>query len=130
MTYTLTDSDILAVALLSAEGRYEYCVEKLVTGGAVWSLRSDDGWVVMSTQDGEECLPVWPHRAFAAQWANGEWADCVPGEIPLDVWMDRWTPGLEGDGTLLAVFPHSDEQGTVVTPSELLASLEKALAER
>jgi hypothetical protein len=126
MSETLSDSDILAAAILSADGRYQYSVGKMVENGEVWSLRCDDGWVVMSSQDGEECLPVWPHRQFAAQWATGEWADCTPEAVPLAVWMERWTPGLERDGTLLAVFPHSDEEGTVVTPGELFDALNRA----
>ncbi|MCK9532279.1 MAG: DUF2750 domain-containing protein [Gammaproteobacteria bacterium] len=127
MSDTLTDSEALAAAIMSADRRYEYCVEEIAVRGEVWSLKSDEGWVVMTTQEGEECLPVWPRREFAAQWADGDWADCTPEAIPLAVWMERWTPGLEQDGTLLAVFPHSDEEGTVVTPGEFFDALNKAL---
>ncbi|MGE0079858.1 MAG: DUF2750 domain-containing protein [Thiohalomonadaceae bacterium] len=126
MTDTLTDSEALVADIMSADARYDYAVEKIAERGLVWSLKSEQGWVVMTTPDGEECLPVWPHRDFAARWANGEWADCTPEAIPLDAWMTRWTPGLEQDGTLLAVFPHSDEEGTVVTPGEFLDALEQA----
>jgi hypothetical protein len=126
MSDTLTDSEALAADIMPPDARYEYCIEKIAARGEVWSLQSDEGWVVMTTQEGEECLPVWPHHGFAAQWADGEWADCVPEAISLDAWMNRWTPGLEADGTLLAVFPHSDEEGTVVTPGEFFAALSKA----
>jgi hypothetical protein len=119
MSYPLTDSDRSVVSLLSADGRYDYFVEKVIAGGEVWSLQSDDGWVVMISPEDEECLPVWPHEAFAHEWATGEWADCRPAAISLDTWLTRWTPGMEKDGTLLVVFPDSDEQGTVVAPAEL-----------
>jgi len=109
--------------MLSPEGRFDYFVEKLRAGNEVWSLQCDDGWVVMSSDEGEECLPVWPHEAFAAEWASGEWADCKPASIPFDVWVERWTPGLEGDGTLLAVFPDEQSEGIILAPSELLESL-------
>jgi hypothetical protein len=130
MSYTLSDSDRSVVALLSADGRYDYFVEKAVAGGEVWSLQCDDGWVTMLSHDDEECLPVWPHRDFAQQWATGEWSDCVPTAVPLDTWLQRWTPGMEQDGTLLVVFPHSDEEGTIVTPTELGSALEKARGKR
>lgn len=124
MTYHLTRSEFDAAARLSAEGRYDYFVEKIVAGGEVWSLSSDQGWVVMSSDEGEECLPVWPHEDFAAQWASGEWADCAPAAIGLDAWIERWTPGMEKDGTLLAIFPDEHSEGTIVTPGELLQSIE------
>jgi hypothetical protein len=130
MSYPLSDADRSVVSMLSADGRYEYFVEKAVAGGEIWSLQCDDGWVVMLSQEEEECLPVWPHRDFAAQWADGEWADCKPAMVPLDVWLERWTPGMEQDGTLLVVFPDSDEEGTIVTPRELGGALEKARAKR
>lgn len=124
MTYDLNASEFHAVGMLSPDGRYEYFVEKVVAGGEVWSLQSDDGWVVMSSDEGEECLPVWPHRDFAAEWASGEWADCRPAAIGLDEWVDRWTPGMEQDGTLLAIFPDEYSEGTIVSPGELLESIE------
>jgi hypothetical protein len=61
-------------------------------------------------------------------WINGEWADCRPASIPLGVWLDRWTPGMERDGTVLAVFPYSDEEGVIVTPTELRDAINKVRA--
>ncbi len=124
MTDKLTNSELRRVASLSGDERYDYFVEKIVEWGEVWSLYSDDGWVGVTSQDGEECLPVWPHRDFAAEWVSGEWADCTPTAISLEVWVERWIPGMEKDGTLLAVFPNGEGEGVVVTPDELLASIE------
>jgi hypothetical protein len=127
MSYELTSSEKSAVSMLSPEGRYDYFVNKVARNGEVWSLEGDDGWVVMRSEDGDECLPVWPHADFAAQWADGDWAGCRPAAIELDTWMERWTPGMEQDGTLLAVFPDEEGEGTIVTPTELHASIEGAL---
>lgn len=124
MSYELTDSEFNTVSMLSAEGRYDYFVEKAVAGGEVWSLQSDAGWVAMRSEDGEECLPVWPHRDFAAQWTTEDWSDCTPTAIPLGVWMERWLPGMAQDGTSLAIFPNDEGEGNIVTPMELLASME------
>lgn len=130
MSYPLTDNEFNAVALLSAEGRYDYFVDKVVAGGEVWSLQSEDGWVIVTSEDGEECLPVWPHPNFAAQWATDDWSDCTPTAIPLATWLERWTPGMEKDGTLLAVFPSVEGEGDIVAPRELAASIEEALGWR
>ncbi len=124
MSYELTESERQAVAALSADERYDYFVQKVVEGGEVWSLQSEDGWVQVTAAHGEVCLPVWPHREYAAQWVSAEWANYTPSAIPLDAWMDRWTPGMERDGTLLAVFPDGDAQGVVVAPVELLAAID------
>jgi hypothetical protein len=112
------------ITKLSADERYDYFVAKAVENGEVWSLNSDEGWVEVTSDDGEQCLPLWPHPELAAEWITGEWADCTPTAIDLDTWITRWTPGLESDGTLLAVFPLSDEGGVVVAPDELLSSME------
>ena len=130
MSYELTNSELSALSMLSPEGRYDYFVTKIAANREVWSLQSDDGWVVMRSEDEDECLPVWPHPDFAAQWANEDWAGCTPAAISLDAWIDRWTPGMEADGTLLAVFPDDEGEGTIVTPTELLASIEAALKQQ
>lgn len=130
MSYELTGDDFNLVSMLSAEGRYDYFIEKTVTGGEVWSLHSRAGWVSMRSEDDEECLPVWPHPDFAAQWAIEDWADCTPTAIPLATWMDRWLPGMAQDGTLLAVFPNDEGEGNIVSPMELLASMRAMLGQR
>ena len=127
MSHRLTDRERLAVALLPADRRYDYFVSKVVAEGQVWSLRNSQGWVVMSSEEGDECLPVWPYSEFAAEWISGEWADCSPASVPLDTWLERWTPGMERDGSMLAVFPNEAEEGIVVTPGELGDSLRAEL---
>ena len=73
----------------------------------------------LSSIDGEECLPIWPHPEFAKAWAVDDWSDCEPKAINLEVWLERWTAGLERDNTVLAVFPVNEEEGIVITPAEL-----------
>lgn len=124
MPYNLTESEFNTVSLLSPGGRYDYFVKMIVIGGELWSLKSDEGWVVMSSEEGEECLPVWPHKDFAAEWVTDEWADCKPTAIALDEWVGRWTPGMEKDGTLLAIFPDEQSEGTITVPADLLNSIE------
>lgn len=130
MSYQLTDQEYAAIIEAPAEERFDYFVAKAVEGDAVWSLRSDAGWVAMSSEDGEECLPVWPHPDFAAEWATGDWADCKPAAIPLDTWLERWSSGLAKDKTLVAVFPNETEEGMVVEPGTLRQALEMELAGR
>ena len=125
MPYALTSQQKDAVLNLSSDKRYDYAVTKMVEAGEVWSLRSDKGWVMVSTE-GEQCLPVWPHPDLAADWATGDWADCKPERIELSVWTSRWLPGMDEDELSVAVFPSRDEQGVVVHPLDFLDSLLEA----
>lgn len=122
MSYTLNRADRDDVPALSANERHDYFVEKILEGGKVWTLGSDRGMVMMSS-DGEECLPVWPHPDFAAAWASDDWSDCEPVPVELDAWLERWLPGMQSDEVVLAIFPGSGEDTMVVDPGELEETL-------
>lgn len=107
---------------LPAHERYQYFVDQVVACGEVWSLANAEGWVAFSSE-GEPCLPVWPHPDYAEFWATDDWSDCEPKLIELDTWLQRWIPGMEADGTQIVVFPGETEEGVIVTPAELEASL-------
>jgi hypothetical protein len=111
-------NDFEEVQGLSADERVDYLVEKASESQQIWSLHSKAGWVVQSS-DGEECFPIWPSEAFAKAWATDDWADCKPKAIPLDAWIERWTPGMVKDGTILAVFPVEDDDCAIMAPDEL-----------
>ena len=119
MTYKLNDKQFNAICNQSDDQRYEYFMRKVADFEEIWSLHSPDGWVELSDEDGQICLPIWPHPDFAASWAVDSWSDCEPKAIKLDVWLERWTQGLEKDDTVLVVFPVDEEQGIVQTPSAL-----------
>ncbi len=123
MTYKLNDKQFESICNLSDDKRYEYFMRKVADWEEIWSLHSADGWVELSTVDGEVCLPVWPHPDFAHAWATGEWSDCQPKMIKLDVWLERWTVGLEEDDTVIAIFPVSEEEGIILTPNEMYEAL-------
>ena len=119
MTYKLNEKQFDSISKLPDDKRFDYFLRKVADWEEIWSLHSPEGWVELSSGDGEICLPVWPHSDFAAAWAVDDWADCTPKAIKLDVWLERWTPGLEKDDTVLAVFPVDEEEGFVLTPAEL-----------
>ena len=126
MSYTLSQKEHQASLKLSNHQRYQYFIDKVVAHGAIWSLANDEGWVTL-TSEGDNCLPVWPHADYAAEWANGEWEDCAPKVVPLDVWLERWTAGLTADETYLVVFPNLKEEALLVEPNELDEALREAM---
>lgn len=118
MSFTLTTTERDKTLALSNYQRYQYFIDMVSEQGEIWSLANDEGWVTLSAE-GDNCLPIWPHADYAAQWATGDWSDCTPKNITLEVWLKRWTKGLKNDETLLVVFPNLEEEALLVDPEEL-----------
>lgn len=118
MSFTLTTAERDSTLELSNHQRYQYFIDKVVEHGVIWSLANDEGWVTLSAE-GDNCLPIWPHADYAAQWATGDWSDCTPKSVTLETWLKRWTKGLKNDETLLVVFPNLEEEALLVDPDEL-----------
>ena len=62
-------------------------------------------------------------------WIEGDWANCQAQAVDISTWLDKWTNGLEGDELSVAIFPHADEPGIVVPPSELQETLIEVMQE-
>ncbi len=123
----MTDQEFHAVSALTATARYEYLIKRVADSEEIWSLRNSEGWVMSGDDNGRELFPVWSHPRFASVVAVDEWADCAPEAIPLDAWRERWLPGLEQEGRLIAVFPVPKLTGTPVTPARFREDLELEL---
>lgn len=118
MSFTLTAAERDKTLALSNYQRYQYFIDMVSEQGEIWSLANDEGWVTLSAE-GDNCLPIWPHADYAAQWATGDWSDCSPKSVTLETWLKRWTKGLKNDETLLVVFPNLEEEALLVDPEEL-----------
>jgi len=125
MEYALTADDIKKVTAMDAEQRYEYFVNAVADLEQIWILTDDEGFVLVTAED-ERCIPVWPHAEIATLWIEGDWANCEARAIDIATWLDKWVPGLEGDELMVAVFPHADEPGMVVSPEDLAEVLVEA----
>src|SRR5690554_7354762 len=83
MSFTLTTAERDKTLALSNYQRYQYFIDMVSEQGEIWSLANDEGWVTLSAE-GDNCLPIWPHADYAAQWATGDWSDCTPKSVTLD----------------------------------------------
>src|SRR5690554_5082348 len=108
MSFELSATERDNTLTLSNYQRYQYFIDKVTEHGEIWSLANDEGWVTLSAE-GDNCLPIWPHADYAAQWATGDWSDCKPKSIALDLWLKRWTKGLKNDENLLRLEEHTSE---------------------
>lgn len=129
MSYQVRDKEFEAVIGLPGPDRYGYFIKRVADTEEVWGLRDDDGWASLGDDSGQVCFPVWPHPRFAEALATDEWASYRAAAIPLSSWLEDWLPGLEEDGSQIAVFPSPAGQGVVVSCKELEAHLENELEE-
>ncbi|MGL5336437.1 MAG: DUF2750 domain-containing protein [Enterovibrio sp.] len=109
---------------LSADERAQYLFSEVNTHGKIWILRDEDGCVMLNSED-EDVVPVWPSAALANRWASGDWQDCRPEAISLSDWHAKWTSGLSDDELAIAVFPHPDGDGYVMSSQEFGVSLKE-----
>lgn len=123
MMWILRDEEKEAVSALDGPSRYDYFVKKVADENCVWSLWKD-GWALAEDPCGCPVVPVWPHAKFAEMCAKESWMAHEPRQIELEVWLDRWLPGIQQDGRLIAIFPTADDKGVVVAPERLANDLE------
>ena len=122
MGWVLRESEKQAVTSLDGPNRYDYFIKKAADENRVWSLWKD-GWVLAEDNNGQKVVPVWPHAKFAEMCATGDWLGHEARPIEMQVWLDRWLPGISRDGRLIAVFPTKNDKGVVVESLRLAADL-------
>lgn len=115
---SLEQSRISEILKFDAEQRLKYLLKQITSNKQVWLLTDEHGSVMLTT-DEEDCIPVWPNKEFAEQWATGEWQGFEAKPIPLDDWYKKWTRGLETDELSVVVFPLPEDEGVVLYPDEL-----------
>jgi hypothetical protein len=116
------DKEFSALLGLPAPDRYAVFVSRVADWEEVWSLRTADGWCLMANDDGVELIPVWPHQRFADACADAQKQEKA-ATISLEDWLNKWLPGMMGDGRHIAVFPVPSGKGIVVSPERLKADL-------
>lgn len=127
MTYIVNDKEITNVLSLSGPDRYEHFVNRVADWEELWGLKDDAGWVTLANDEGEEGIPLWPHPEYAKMCANGPWEGNQPALIDLRSFIEKWLPGMEHDGMLVAVFPTPEGKGVFVLSSVLAEDLNEAL---
>lgn len=110
MSYELTETERNGAMNLNAEYRYDHFVMKVARSGELWALKDENGLLFLSADEGEHCLPVWPHAEYAKTWATGDFANYEPQSITLAIWLERWIDGLTQDNISVAVFPIQDQR--------------------
>ena len=127
MAYRIHENEISAILALPGHSRYEHFVKRVADWEELWGLKDNDGWVTSVNNAGEKSIPFWPHPEYAHMCAEGSWERNLSTRIDLQAFMEKWLPGMERDGILVAVFPTPEGKSVYVQPSMLLESLEEEL---
>ena len=118
----------LQLSRMQPEERFEYALAKMIEQGQLWGLFGESGWLMLKADD-DACLPIFPHPEFAKAWEKDDFPDCEPKAISLDEWMNNWLPGMQSNGTLVLVFPLSeDEEGIMLQANEVLQCIKDDMA--
>jgi len=120
----LTPEKIKEVLKLDHQARFQYLCKEVNQRQEIWLLVDEHGCVMLNTED-EDCVPVWPNKEFAEDWATEEWSHCKAEAIDLDKWYQRWTLGLEEDELSVVVFPDKQLNGAIFFPDEFEHQLKK-----
>ncbi len=121
---------MLELAAASKE-RHERFVRRVIAAREVWGLKSEDGWAcAASTADGSEdrsVMPFWSDRAYAKQCAKEDWSHYEPTPIPLELFLERWLPGMESDDCIVGTNWNGHLCGYEIAPPDLKQEIEREL---
>lgn len=93
---------------------------------SVWTLCDSKGFPAPVNTDGRRSAPFWSLRSRAERIARSvpAYANMEPVEIGIDVWRERWLPGLERDGLLVGLNWSGDRAtGYDLQPADVERSL-------
>jgi len=124
MSYKLDIHEFNKITDFAGPQRYAYFLDKAAEWKEIWTLSSEEGFVTLGDGAGHVCVPVWPHRDFAAALAVGDWAHCGTESVNIVDFMQKWAQGMSRAGYFFAVFPSINNNcGVVVDPERLRVDL-------
>lgn len=94
--------------------------------GSVWTIRDADGFPAPLNSDGQRAHPFWSSRSRVERIIRlvDAYRGFTPVEIDLDVFLNRWVPGLSKDGILVGVnWSGRRATGYDVAPEQVAASI-------
>jgi len=111
------------VLKLEPQARYDYFIRKVADFEVVWGL-FDNGWATAGSAN-TTAVPFWPEEDFARLCASAQWRGFTAKSIELNDFLERWLPGMQGEGRRCYIFSTPDEQGLLVLPEDLLGAIKQ-----
>ncbi len=129
MSYEITNAEIDIIHASDASQKIGYFITKIVEEQELCGIRNSDSFLSIGDEDGNECIPFWPHPQYAEKLIEGGWKDCFVEMLTLSDFLSHWLTGMHKDGVQVALFP--DPQGEVILldPDELKTRINEAMIE-
>ena len=117
-----SELEMQGVLRLDGPKRFDHFVKRVADEERAWGLWND-GWALMTDDNGTAVFPLWPAAEYAELHRTGEWASYAAREIALPDLLEELLPRLAQKGVLPGVFPTPTGKGVTPRPEELLAVL-------
>ncbi|MGR8935292.1 MAG: DUF2750 domain-containing protein [Gammaproteobacteria bacterium] len=126
MRYEPYDDEYAAVPSMTDEELFEYFLFRILETDEVWGLKDGPQWIRREI-DGQETLPVWPFKRFAAEAAINDWQGLNPGADSLESFIYSTLNKLVGQNVMVEVMPRKSAAGCLVKPIRLVTILENTM---
>ncbi len=117
---TTSQKEVDAVSGLPGPARFAHFIKRAADDETAWGIWND-GWMLMSTDDGALAFPLLPAREYAERLCAEDWSECVPRDIALADLLAMLAE-MEVRPTKVAVSPPPTGQGVLVPATELRAA--------
>ncbi|MGZ4958899.1 MAG: DUF2750 domain-containing protein [Methylomonas sp.] len=123
MQYEPYQDEYEAVPKMTDEELLEYFLFRILETDEVWGLKDGPQWTTREV-DGQETLPVWPFKRFAAEAAVADWQSLTPVADSLDYFIDQTLNKRAKQGVMVEIMPRLAGMGCLISPQRLMAILE------
>ena len=116
---------------LSTKERYDYFIREVAQFEKIWTIGTDEGYVIFHDKEGEEILPIWPHRELAEKCIFKEHKEmgATPESILLDSFLKNCIPDMMSDGILFGVFYDDKREALAVGGKKLMQDIKVEVEE-
>ena len=123
MPYVMNEKQFESVQSLDSNDRFQHFVSIVADWEQLWTVKSDEGWLVPVAPEGFEYFPVWPHPEYAQKITDLNFPGHKAEEISLQEFLSHWLPLLQDDDVKVAVFPNREWTFWCIEADDLMAEL-------
>ncbi len=104
--------------------KYYQFIRKIVSLKKVWVLKENDGWVVISNNDGHKLLLLWSNMEYAITYSRKNYLNAKP--VPIDIcdFIMKWFPDMVKDKVKVLLFPALDTNAVLVSVKKMKDDIE------
>ena len=126
MRYAPTESELGSFPSMSEDDRLMYCLTRIVEAEEVWGLAENQGWVI-SENNKQSSLPIWPYKIFAASCQLGDWKEAEPQAISLEHFVYKVSQQLIENKLMVEIGPTTEKSGRLMEAKAFFSALENLM---